>query len=298
LARLIDDWRNLHLVNRREGYAVEAVRSIRRAFANYLDWPAADIDRALVVKVFDGMARDGSATAATHAAAYSKAAYGWAVKRGTLAANPFVNLPVAPIAKRDRVLSDDELLAIWRATSEPSSFNGIVRALILTGQRRDEVAGMGWAELADDLSTWTIPGSRAKNGVASIVPLATPVRDFLRAYPREGELVFSGRPGAFNGWSRAKRDLDARSGVKDWRLHDLRRTVATGLQRLGVRLEVTEAILNHVAGSRAGIVGLYQRHDYAPEKEAALAAWAAHLFALVEGRADGSNVVSIGKAAR
>ncbi len=295
LARLIDDWRELHLANRRESYALEAVRSLRRAFVDHLDFPAAEIDRALVVKLFDGMAREGSAMAATHAAAYGKACYGWAIKRGTLASNPFVNLPLAPIAKRERILSDDELLAIWRATAEVGAFNGIVRALILTGQRRDEIAGMAWGELSDDLSTWTIPGARAKNGAASIVPLAAPVRDMLRAYPRAGELVFSGRAGVFSGWSRAKAALDARSGVKDWRLHDLRRTVATGLQRLGVRLEVTEAILNHVAGSRAGIVGLYQRHDYAREKEVALTAWAAHVFALVEERANAGDVVPLAK---
>ncbi len=263
LEALLLDWQALHLDNKRPSYATEAVRALRSTFIKHLGLPAASLDRMIVVRVFDAMTRAGSAAMAARTAAYGKAAFGWAVKRGVLGSNPFSALPVAPTVKRDRVLSDDELIAIWRATADLSSFNGIVRGLILTGQRRDEVAGMAWAELADDFSTWTIPGSRAKNGVASIVPLAPAVRDFLRAYPRDGELVFSGRAGAFNGWSRAKRDLDARSGVKEWRLHDLRRTVATGLQRLGVRLEVTEAILNHVGGSRAGIVGLYQRHDYA-----------------------------------
>ena len=98
----------------------------------------------------------------------------------------------------------------------------------------------------------------------------------MRAAPRFGEsgdepeLVFPGQRGPFNGFSKAKAALDEASGVKDWRLHDLRRTMATGLQRLGVRLEVTEAVLNHVAGSRAGIVGVYQRHTWADEKRAAL----------------------------
>jgi integrase len=113
-----------------------------------------------------------------------------------------------------------------------------------------------WAELSDDLSTWTIPANRAKNGATHIVPMSALVQDLLRNAPRFGDLVFPGLRGPFNGWSKAKAALDAKSGVTDWRLHDLRRTAATGLQRLGVRLEVTEQILNHVSGSRAGIVGV------------------------------------------
>ena len=104
------------------------------------------------------------------------------------------------------------------------------------------------------------------------------------------EFVFLGRAGAFNGFSKAKITLDENSGVKGWRLHDLRRTMATDLQKLGVRLEVTEAILNHVSGSRAGVVGIYQRHDWADEKRAALAAWGAYVDAIVEGREPAHNV--------
>ncbi|WP_292531385.1 site-specific integrase [Methylocystis sp.] len=228
---------------------------------------------------------------AARTAAYGKAAFGWAMKRGVIQSNPFINLPLAPITRRDRVLSDDELAAVWRATEGVGPFNGIVRMLILTGQRRQEVGDMTWAELSDDLSIWTIPASRAKNGATHIVPLSPPTQALLRDLPRLGDVVFAGVHGAFNGWSKAKAALDARSGVTDWRLHDLRRTMATGLQRLGVRLEVTEQVLNHVSGSRAGIVGIYQRHDFASEKRAALEAWGKHLSGVVEGRAGVSNVV-------
>ena len=148
---------------------------------------------------------------------------------------------------------------------------------------------MTWAELSGDLSTWTIPAGRAKNGATNIVPLSAPAQDLLRSAPRFGELVF----GPFNSWSKAKAALDAKSGVTNWRLHDLRRTAATGLQRLGVRLEVTEQVLNHVSGSRAGIVGVYQRHDFASEKRSALDAWGAHVLAIVEGRAAMGNVVTL-----
>jgi integrase len=230
---------------------------------------------------------------AARTAAYGKAAYGWATRRGSLSSNPFLNLPVAPTERRERVLSDDELGAIWRATDGAGPFNGIVRLLLLTGQRREEVAGMTWAELSDDLSTWTIPASRAKNGATHIVPLSAPVQELLRSLPQFGDLVF----GPFNNWSKAKAAMDARSGVTNWRLHDLRRTAATGLQRLGVRLEVTEQVLNHVSGSRAGIVGVYQRHDFAAEKRAALEAWGNHVLAVVEGRANAGNVVTLRESA-
>jgi integrase len=233
LEALLQDWSALHLAGKRPSYAAEAVRALRNAFSRYLDLPAADLGQATAVKTLDAMARKGSVAMAARTAAYGKAAYGWAVKRGAIANNPFLNLPVAPTVKCERVLSDDEIAGIWRETDGVGAFNGIVRLLILTGQRREEVAGMTWAELSGDLSTWTIPAGRAKNGATNIVPLSAPAQDLLRSAPRFGELVF----GPFNSWSKAKVALDARSGVANWRLHDLRRTAATGRQRLGVRLE-------------------------------------------------------------
>jgi integrase len=273
------------------------VRALRNAFSRYLDLPAADLTRAAAVKALDAMARRGSVAMAARTAAYGKAAYGWAVKRGSLASNPFTTLPVATTERRERVLGDDEIGAIWKATDGPGPFSGIVRLLILTGQRPTEAGGMTWAELSDDLSTWIIPASRAKNGATHIVPLSAPAQDLLRGVPRSGELVFPGLRGTFNGFSPAKATLDTKSGVTNWRLHDLRRTMATGLQRLGVRLEVTEQVLNHVSGSRAGIVGAYQRHDFASEKRAALDAWGAHVLAVVEGRAAMGNVVTLRESA-
>ena len=167
----------------------------------------------------------------------------------------------------------------------PGSFNAVVRMLIVTGQRLNEVASMTWSEINPDLSVWTIPGSKAKNKVTHLVPLSSQSRTIIEAAPRvDGQtLVFPGRRGAFNGWSKSKASLDKRSGVTGWTLHDLRRTMATGLQKLGVRLEVTEAVLNHVSGSRAGIVGVYQRHEWKDEKRAALTAWGARVAAIVEG---------------
>jgi integrase len=162
---------------------------------------------------------------------------------------------------------------------------------------------MTWAELSEDFATWTIPATRTKNGIPHLVPLSQPARELLQTFapdsPGDGaprrenlSLVFPGGRGtSFSGWSKAKTQLDTGSGVSGWWLHDLRRTLATGLQRLGVRLEVTEAVLNHLSGSRAGVVGIYQRHDWADEKRAALQAWCAHLLAGAEGRLPAGKVL-------
>jgi integrase len=302
LGALLEQWSALHLTERRERYATEAVRAIKYAFAGHLKSPADTLDRAAVVRILDGLAKDGRVAMASRTAAYGRACYHWAVKRGSLASNPFQDLPLAPIAKRERVLTDEELRAVWEATAGPGPFNAIVRMLILTGQRREEVAGMTWGEIASDLSTWTIPASRAKNGVAHIVPLPLQAQAILKsahgmAKGNELELVFRGRGGAFNGFSKAKTTLDEESSVTGWRLHDLRRTMATGLQKLRVRLEVTEAVLNHVSGSRAGIVGVYQQHDWADEKRAALTSWGERVEAIVEGREPAGNVTPLWRGA-
>ena len=284
---LLEQWGALRLAHRRQSYALEAVRAIRRAFPKRLGLPAADLDRASVVRALDDLARSGKIAMAARTAAYGRSCYQWAVKRGALDVNPFSNVPLAPVAKRDRVLTDSELAAVWRAANGAGAFDRIVRMLILTGQRRGEVAGMAWSELDESLSAWTIPAARAKNGVAHVVPLSPQAQELLKATPRRsGErLVFPGMNGIFNGFGKAKAALDEDCDLPAWRLHDLRRTVATGLQKLGVRLEVTEAVLNHVSGSRAGIVGVYQRYDYADEKLAALAVWGERVVEILEGRA-------------
>ena len=252
-------------------------------------------------------------------AAYGRAAFGWAVKRGSISANPFAALPIVKgAAKRERVLSDLETAEIWRAAGEASvPFGPIIRLLILTGQRRGEVAGMTWAELSDDLTMWFLPAERTKNGTAHNVPLSTPVRGLLKPFMRNdpgkrqtsGQLVFPGVAGTpFAGWSKAKAALDkaiidarakafkgdskAPASLNPWSVHDLRRTLATGLQRLGVRPEVTEAVLNHISGSRGGIAGVW-----AVEKRAALDAWASHVRSVVEGRDTISNIVTLSRTA-
>jgi integrase len=292
---LLEQWEALHLADRRERYRAEAVRALRIAFTNQLKTPAAELSRSAVVRVLDSMAKAGKTAMASRTAAYGQAAYGWAMKRGSIETSPFVNLPKAPVTRRERVLTDEELRAVWQATEEPGAFNRVVRLLLLTAQRREEVAGATWGEIAADLSAWTIPSARAKNGAAHLVPLSREAQAILSAAARGdgSSLIFPGERGVFSGWSKSKDRLDQRSGVTGWTLHDLRRTAATGLQKLGVRIETTEAILNHVSGSRAGIAGVYQRYDWAAEKRTALSAWGAHVAAIVEGRAQEGNVTPI-----
>jgi integrase len=299
LGALIDQWEKLHLTGRRPNYSAAAASALRRSFAKLLDAPAASLGRATVVRVLDRVAKDGKAAMAGATARYGSALFGWAVRRGSISVNPFERVPTAPTVKRERVLSDDEIRRVWKATEGPGAFNAIVRALLLTGQRREEVSGLTWSELDPGFSVWTLPAARSKNGKPHVVPLSAQMRTLLRVQPQlaETELVFPGERGAFSGWSKSKARLDRRSSVSGWRLHDLRRTASTGLQKLGVRLEVNEAVLNHLSGSRGGVAGIYQRHEWAEEKSAALNAWGERVAAIVEGRAAADNITPIRRSA-
>lgn len=175
-----------------------------------------------------------------------------------------------------------------------------MRLLIVTGARREEVAGLEWSELNRAAAMWALPTGRAKNNVAAQIPLtelAITELDTVAArvkkegkWPSTGFVFSTTDETSVSGYSRAKARLDklvaalAAKGkepifIQNWRFHDLRRTLATGLQRLGVRFEVTEAILNHVGSSKSGVAGIYQRHDWATEKRSALDAWSGHISA-------------------
>jgi integrase len=217
--------------------------------------------------------------------------FGWCVKERRVDANPCaaVHKPRAS-TPRERVLSDEELVAVWHGCEKLSPpFAAMVKLLILTGGRLRECARLRWSELRED-GVWVLPASRAKNKREHRIPLTPLARDIIRNVPRvDGSdfvLTCTGR-NPVDGHGVIKKALDEASGVTDWVWHDLRRTVATGLQRLGVRLEVTEAVLNHT-GSRAGIVGIYQRYAFDDEKRAALAAWADRVAMLT-----GGNIVDL-----
>jgi integrase len=221
------------------------------------------------------------------------AAFSWFVKNRRCERNPCTGVHTPGAGhERDRVLSDDELVKLWSATDEVGGhFGAIYKLLILTGCRLNEIAGMRWAELSDDLTSLKLPAERVKNRVPHDVPLPPTAREVITAVPRisGSEFVFTSRSGRpVSAFSKAKAAVDdLMPAVPPWRTHDVRRTVATGLQRLGVPLAVTEKVLNHEGESFAGIVKVYQRHEYAAEKREALEKWAAHVEGLVARRRRG-----------
>jgi integrase len=201
---------------------------------------------------------------------------------------------------RHRVLTDDEIKKVWRAFDRVGHpFGTIAKLLLMTGQRRAEVSGMRWSELSEDLATWNLPAARTKNKLPHSITLPGASRKIVKAVPRIAgrDFLFSTTGStAVSGWSKAKREIDA-AAVKplpEWRIHDLRRTAASGMQKLGVRSEVVERALNHKSGSFAGVAGIYQRDPMTAEVRTALETWASHVTALAEGKP--AKVVNIASA--
>jgi integrase len=250
--------------------------------------PATVVDRKKIADLLETIGKNNGAVSANRARAALSAMFSWAMRRGLHDSNPVIGTEKRRERSRDRVLSDSELSKIWNALGA-NDYDDILRLLLLTGQRAGEIGGLCWSEIDFDEGLISLPAQRTKNGHPHSFPMSKPVRDILKARPQKREFVFGRGRGGFSGWNGGtKGKLDehiagAGSPLPHWTIHDLRRTFATGLQRLGVRLEVTEAILNHVGGSRAGVTGIYQRHDWATEKRAALDAWAAHVLAAVSG---------------
>jgi integrase len=210
--------------------------------------------------------------------------YAWAMGQGLAEANPVIGTTRPQEAKpRERVLDDDELARVWKACSD-DAFGKVIRLLILTGARRAEVGGMQWSELDFERGTWVIPAERVKNGRQHTLPLTPLAISIIESVPRRvgrDHLFGTRSDGGLSHWH-AKAELDQRLTIKPWRVHDLRRTLATRLCDLGIAPHVVEQILNHQSGHRAGIVGVYNRSSYEREVKAALALWSDHVRALVE----------------
>jgi integrase len=286
-----------------------------------------EIGKADVNRVLDGIPTDQPSVRRI-AFAVMRLLFRWAKARDDIAASPIDDIkpPKSP-ASRDRVLRDEELaLALRAAAALEKPFGPFFELLFATGQRRDEVAGLDWSELDRGAALWTLPGDRSKNGEPNLVPLnrhafavlerlgATTVADKI-VWPKRGLVFTTNGETSISGYSRAKVRLDAKMvgiarqdakdagedpdaiTLDDWRLHDARRTLATALQRLGVRFEVTEAVLNHTAGaSRSGVAAVYQRHNWAAEKREALHRWAEHCDHVLAPDIDqGGNVIALPK---
>src|SRR5262249_11647959 len=240
----------------------------------------ANISRGDIADLLNKIVRDHGKATANRARSNLSSLFTWAQQQGKTESNPVSLTEKREEKSRDRVLENHELAAIWNALPQ-GDYGAIVRLLMLTGQRREEIGGLCWSEIAG--GQINLPPNRTKNGKTHFVPLSEAA---LAQLPKrtERDHVF-GRgdgTGGFAGWSAAKASLDQRlPGMKPWTLHDLRRTCATGMAKLGVNLPVIERALNHVSGSFAGIVGVYQHHDFNGERRGALAKWAAHIVALV-----------------
>jgi integrase len=183
-------------------------------------------------------------------------------------------------------LEDGELADIILAgRTMGGPIGAIVEVLALTGQRRDEVTRMVWAEIDEATRTWHIPADRCKNGKAHLVHLSEPVWKIIQQMPRTQEIVFAtaGKK-PFQNFGRVKRALDRRSGVTDWCLHDLRRSAVSGMARLGIPPHIADKILNHQSGTISGVAAVYQRHEFLVERKEALDRWGAHVSQLIRFR--------------
>lgn len=272
----------------RESTARETERLLK---ANFVEpWGERNIGaigRGDVVELLDRIVERGGPSAANHALAAVRKLFNWCLERGLVEASPCSNIKrPGTIKTRERALSDTELAAVWGASVAIGfPYQQLVRLLILTAQRRGEVTGLLWPEVDLEQRLWTIPGGRTKNKRQHVVPLSPQVVAVIDGLPHLHDTrVFPARgndDAAFSGFSKMKRQLDAISGVTEWTLHDLRRTAATGMARLGVAPHVVERVLNHVSGTFGGVAGIYNRFEYLSEMRTALELWARHVDGLV-----------------
>lgn len=283
----------------------ETRRALETHWAPLHALPLSGITRGQVAARLSEIAQASGPVAANRARAQLSALFRWSISEGWLDLNPVSGTNKREERPRERVLTTGELRVIWSACGE-NNHGRVVRLLMLTGQRREEVAGMAWSELDLERVLWSLPGSRTKNGRPHDVPLSDAALAILAGVERrEGrDLLFGEGDGPFAAWSRCKGRLDGRiarqnaasrlgralaeaeaasleDGPRPWVLHDLRRTAVTGMAELGVQPHVVEAVVNHVSGHKAGVAGIYNRATYAAEKRQALNLWADHIMTLV-----------------
>ena len=261
-----------------------------------------DITKRDVLDLLDAVIDRGGGLSANRVLAVVRKLFAWAVQRGVITASPAAGIkPLLPEPTRDRILTDDETRWLWLACDKVGyPFGSMAKLLLLTGQRRNEVAGITWGEIDFDKKLWTLPGGRTKNDEAHEVPTSDAALGIIKALPRiksdKGYLFTTNAETHVSGYSRAKSVIDkamldlAREErgqdikIERWTFHDLRRTAVSGMARLGISLPVIEKVVNHSSGSFSGIVAVYQRHGFADEKRNALETWGNFVVSLVEGR--------------
>jgi integrase len=271
------------------------VRHLNVLFAPLHRRPLSEIKRAEIAAQLQQIIKDSGRTCAARARSNLGALYTWAMREGLCEANPVIgtNDP-DPKTSRDRVLSDSELVSVWNGCGD-GNFAKIVRLLILTGCRRREIGSLKWSEI--DLATgiMTISAERTKNGRAHTLTLPPMALDIIGSVPRSDGCDYVFGQSGFQRWSGAAHIGALREELGEmahWSLHDLRRTFRTGLGRLGIPSHIAELCINH---TRGGIEAVYDRHTYEREIALALAQWAAHVAAIIDGR-PASNVTALRRA--
>jgi integrase len=263
--------------------------------------PVESVERRTIASLLAEVEKLSGPVAANRARAALSAYFNWLAREGYISTNPvsFTNKAIEAGA-RARTPDEDELRVVLRALRD-DQYSEIIRLLILTGARRDEIGSLSWSEIDLDNAIITLPPARTKNGREHIVPLSEPALLILKAQaqrvgpagdPRRH--VFGRGAGGFSGWSKAKAELDARiaqmrggQALAPWTLHDLRRSISTALhERLSVAPHVVEVILGHISGHKAGVAGVYNRALYLDERRRALACWGEHVVGLVRARTD------------
>jgi len=309
--KVAERWLEEYAVNHRPRTVEQARHIVTQRLEPALKGkPLPHITRADLQTIIDGIPLKHRASRLA-VYAYASVLFRWAMERGEISDNPvrMMAKPSAPKA-RNRVLTEDELATVWKSVDRLTDpYKAYFKLLIWTGQRREEVAGMKWEELDRLTGQWIIPAARTKNGAKQLIPLAPAVTEEIdrlalvlqvkagvkeyepTCWPKAGPVLSTDGKRTIKSYSKAKSKLDIAtidvlgddSPMEAWRIHDLRRTLATGLQKLSTRFEVTEAVLNHISGARSGVAGIYQQHDWKEEKRDALRAWAAAVAAIAAG---------------
>lgn len=252
------------------------------------------IIRYTIANLLNDLEKASGPVARNRIRASLSAFFEWAITQGLIEVNPAKGTAVLPEARAERVLTDAELAEIWAALPA-DHFGDIVRLLILTGQRREEIGALRWSEVNTRDGIVTLPPERVKNNRQHQFALAPQAAVIIERQTRRNDrdLIFGIGKGGFSGWSGCKERLDdailanrrkanpKAKSMPDWRLHDLRRTAATGMAELGVLPHIVEAVLNHVSGHKAGVAGIYNRARYEDDARAALVTWAEHVTSIV-----------------
>jgi integrase len=271
----------------REGVKLRSVAARRSVFDRLVlpilgSRPIGDIRKSEIIRLLDNIEDNNGPGSARVTLAYLGKVMNWHAGRDDDFRSPIVRGMAKPKLKaRDRVLSDDEIRAVWAGAERVGVFGQYLQFLLLTAVRRNEAARMTWSEVRDGI--WCIPPERMKAGAEHVVPLSGAALDVLAKLPNgDGEFVFS-----IGGFSRLKRTFDEAVPLAPWRLHDLRRTARSLMARAGISDEVGERCLAHVIG---GVRGTYNRHAYLDEKRQAFEALAALVERIVNPQ---PNVVTL-----